>query len=46
MEDNVLVVARTGCEELAKKLGERKTELDRLQERLDALSAAAEQLER
>ncbi|KAJ6547625.1 hypothetical protein B0H19DRAFT_1166626 [Mycena capillaripes] len=45
MENQVLVVARTGCSELSKKLGERKTELDLLQERLDALSAAAEQLE-
>jgi uncharacterized coiled-coil protein SlyX len=45
MENQVLVVARTGCTELSKKLGERKSELDRLQERLDALSSAAEQLQ-
>ncbi|KAF8212171.1 hypothetical protein K438DRAFT_1230131 [Mycena galopus ATCC 62051] len=45
MEDQVLVAARTGCSELSKKLGERKTELDLLQERLDALSTAADQLE-
>ncbi|KAF7338246.1 hypothetical protein MVEN_02049900 [Mycena venus] len=45
MQNQVLVVARTGCAELSKKLGERKTELDRLQERLDALSLAADQLE-
>jgi len=46
MENQVLVVARTGCSELSKRLGERKSELDRLQERLDALSAAAGQLQR
>ncbi|KAJ6502497.1 hypothetical protein C8R45DRAFT_895968 [Mycena sanguinolenta] len=45
METQVLVVARTGCEELSKRLGERKIELDVLQERLDALSSAADQLE-
>ncbi|KAJ7046846.1 hypothetical protein C8F04DRAFT_1247897 [Mycena alexandri] len=43
MENQVLVVARTGCSELSKRLGERKSELDRLQERLDALSTAAGQ---
>ncbi|KAJ7235464.1 hypothetical protein B0H12DRAFT_1222648 [Mycena haematopus] len=45
MENQVLVVARTGCEELSKRLGERKTQLDLLQERLDALSSTAERLE-
>ncbi|KAJ6496737.1 hypothetical protein C8R47DRAFT_973473 [Mycena vitilis] len=46
MENQVLLVARTGCVELSKKLGERKSDLDRLQERLDALATTAEQLER
>ncbi|KAJ7774513.1 hypothetical protein DFH07DRAFT_952217 [Mycena maculata] len=45
MDNQVLVVARTGCAQLSKKLGERKSELDRLQEQLDTLSTAAEQLE-
>lgn len=42
MENQVLLVARTGCSELSKKLGQRKSELDRLQEQLDTLSTAVE----
>jgi uncharacterized coiled-coil protein SlyX len=45
MEDQVLVVARTGCAELSKKLGDKKRELDSLQEHLDALTSAAGELE-
>jgi len=41
----VLLVARTGCSELSKKLGQRKSELDRLQEQLDTLSTAVEHVE-
>lgn len=46
MEDQVLVVARTGCAGLSKKLGERKSELERLQGEVDSLSAAADELQR
>ncbi|KAJ7452344.1 hypothetical protein B0H11DRAFT_2245830 [Mycena galericulata] len=45
MEDRVLVAARTACTELSKRLGERKSELDRLQDQLDTLSAAVEKFE-
>lgn len=45
MENQVLVVARTGCVELSKKLEERKSELSRIQEDLDNMSTAVEQLE-
>ncbi|KAK7020562.1 hypothetical protein R3P38DRAFT_2712577 [Favolaschia claudopus] len=45
MENQVLLVARTGCTELSQRVTERKTELEMLQERLDALSLAADRLE-
>ncbi|KAJ7449872.1 hypothetical protein FB451DRAFT_1146687 [Mycena latifolia] len=46
MENQVLVVARTGCSELSKILGKRKSELDRLQEDLNSLSSAVDEFER
>ncbi|KAJ6625839.1 hypothetical protein B0H10DRAFT_2000980 [Mycena sp. CBHHK59/15] len=45
MENNVLVVAQTGCSELSTLVQKRKTELERLQDDLDRLSTAVDQLE-
>ncbi|KAJ7632682.1 hypothetical protein FB45DRAFT_1057722 [Roridomyces roridus] len=46
MENQVLVVARTGCTDLSKRLVERKSELERLQEEVDALTTATEKLQK
>ncbi|KAJ7172417.1 hypothetical protein C8R46DRAFT_1348841 [Mycena filopes] len=46
IKHQVVVCSELSCSSLSKRLGERKGELDLLQERLDTLSAAAEQLQR
>ncbi|KAJ7097864.1 hypothetical protein B0H15DRAFT_823044, partial [Mycena belliarum] len=46
MDNQVLVVAQTGCSELSKILGKRKSELEDLQHDLDSLATAVDEFER